>query len=75
MFQDEDYDDNLIESNIDDNDEPLDISGENTSHLDIENFIDLNHGMLTNNEILTEEFIEHGDLNFDIDAILNRVDS
>ncbi|CAH1769992.1 9297_t:CDS:1, partial [Entrophospora sp. SA101] len=68
----ENYDDNLVESNIGDSDEPLDIGGENISCLDIKNFIDLNHDMyVTNSEILTKEFIH--DLNFDVDTILNRV--
>ncbi|CAH1768698.1 2932_t:CDS:2, partial [Entrophospora sp. SA101] len=42
-----------------------------------ENFIDLNHELLTNNvdNDLTDEFVEHGDVNFDIDEILNRVES
>ena len=43
----------------------------------IENFIDLNHGILTNNDDdnLIDEFVEHGDTDFDIDEILNRVES
>ena len=73
MFQNDDNGDNLV----DDSDECLDISEENTSCLYIENFIDLNHELLTNNvdNDLTDEFVEHGDVNFDIDEILNRVES
>ena len=76
MFQNDDNGDNLVDD-PDDSDECLDISEENTSCLYIENFIDLNHELLTNNvdSDLTDEFVEHGDVNFDIDEILNRVES
>jgi hypothetical protein len=80
MFQNDDNNDNLVDGSddsSDDSDECLDISEENTSHLYIENFIDLNHGILTNNDDnnLIDEFVEHGDTDFDIDEILNRVES
>ncbi|CAJ0833024.1 2576_t:CDS:2 [Entrophospora sp. SA101] len=72
----DDNGDNLVDD-PDDSDKFLDISEENTSRLYIENFIDLNHELLTNNvdSDLTDEFVEHGDVNFDIDEILNRVES
>jgi hypothetical protein len=76
MFQNDDSDDNLVDDS-DVSDEVLDISEENTSCLYIENFIDLNHGILTNNDDnnLIDEFVEHGDIDFDINEILNRVES
>ena len=46
MFQNDDNGDNLVDD-PDDSDECLDISEENTSHLYIENFIDLNNPIIT----------------------------
>ena len=44
----------------------------------LENLIDLNHELLINDvdSNLTDEFVvEHGDIDFDIDEMLNRVES
>ncbi|CAJ0829429.1 3780_t:CDS:2 [Entrophospora sp. SA101] len=73
MFQN-DSGDNLVDD-PDDSDECLDISEENTTFIH-RKFIDLNHELLINDidNNLTDEFVELGDIDFDIDEILNRVE-
>ncbi|CAJ0760597.1 22728_t:CDS:2 [Entrophospora sp. SA101] len=74
-------DDNLEDvSHLDNNcdEEVINLDGVNDSHLIITESIDLNSSLLTNNNILSNEIyeendIDHGDTNFDIDELENKL--
>jgi hypothetical protein len=73
------FDDNSFEVNfkgINEIEETVNLEEINNQELEITNFIDLSTSLLNNNQEYEKEdkvsIINHGDLNFDVDELINR---
>ncbi|GBC01595.1 hypothetical protein RclHR1_04250011 [Rhizophagus clarus] len=75
MFDDEN-DENLVNfEDINEIEEAVDLEGVNNNELEITNFIDLSTSLLNNKKDEKDEevsIMNHGDLNFDDDELINR---
>jgi len=74
------FDDNDLEvdfENINEIEETIELEGVNNNELEIINFIDLSTSLLNNNDNRQEDevsIIDHGDLNFDVDELIDSFD-
>lgn len=74
------FDDNVLEvdfENINEIEETIELEGVNNNELEVNNFIDLSTSLLDNNDDRQEDevsIIDHGDLNFDVDELINSFD-
>jgi hypothetical protein len=75
------FDDNDLEvnfENINEIEETVDLEGINNQELEVINFVDLSTSLLNNNKENEKEdevsIMNHGDLNFDIDELVNKFD-
>ncbi|CAB4441270.1 unnamed protein product [Rhizophagus irregularis] len=77
------FDDNNLEvnfENINEIEETVDLEGINNQELEVINFIDLSTSLLNNNNKENEKedevsiIMNHGDLNFDVDELINKFD-
>jgi hypothetical protein len=77
------FDDNNLEvnfENINEIEETVDLEGINNQELEVINFIDLSTSLLNNNNKENEKedevsiIMNHGDLNFDVDELVNKFD-
>jgi len=74
------FDDNDLEvdfENINEIEETIELEGVNNNELEIINFIDLSTSLLNNNDNRQEDevsIIDHGDLNFDVDELIDGFD-
>jgi len=74
------FDDNDLEvdfENINEIEETIELEGVNNNELEIINFIDLSTSLLDNNDNRQEDevsIIDHGDLNFDVDELIDSFD-
>jgi hypothetical protein len=74
------FDDNDLEvdfENINEIEETIELEGVNNNELEVNNFIDLSTSLLDNKDDRQEDeasIIDHGDLNFDVDELINSFD-
>lgn len=74
------FDDNDLEvdfENINEIEETIELEGVNNNELEVNNFIDLSTSLLDNKDDRQEDevsIIDHGDLNFDVNELINSFD-